>query len=277
MKKYITSLTVNGLFILAVLITSCTKSEENNNEKSASVSEEQPHIVFLVNEDPFNYESYNTIPPFAEMLGRDYGFSSTVIEGEGELPGIHFPGLEVLSEADLLVVFFRRAALPEDQLQMIKKYLNDGNPLLGIKTANHAFSVRDEDRGNIPEGHKDWWDFVPEILGSLNRGYGPADLNTDVSVVQGMDTHPILENFEPAQWQSEGNIYRVSPLIDENAKVLLTGTSGEDTEPIAWTRMAGESRIFYTSLGYPHDFEVPQFRNLLINGIHWALELENQQ
>lgn len=275
MKKYVNTATEVVLFILVtVFITSCTKNDETNSETSATSSEEQPHIVFLVNEDPFNYQSYNTIPLFADMLGRDYGFTSTVIEGEGELPGIHFPGLDVLAEADLLVVFFRRAALPEDQLQLIKDFLNDGNPLIGIKSANHAFSVRDEDRGNIPDGHEDWWDFVPDILGSLNRGYGPSELNTDVSVVQGMESHPILENFEPAQWQSEGNIYHVSPLLDENATVLLTGKSEDDTEPIAWTRMAGESRVFYTSLGHPDDFEVPQFRNLLINAIHWALELD---
>jgi type 1 glutamine amidotransferase len=31
--------------------------------------------------------------------------------------------------------------------------------------------------------------------------------------------------------------------------------------------------VFYTSLGSVEDFDVPQFRRLLLNGIHWALGL----
>jgi type 1 glutamine amidotransferase len=51
----------------------------------------------------------------------------------------------------------------------------------------------------------------------------------------------------------------------------LTGTAGQKTEPIAWTRMCGSSRVFYTSLGHPADFEQPQFRRLLVNAIRWSL------
>ncbi|MEX2579340.1 MAG: hypothetical protein WD342_09800 [Verrucomicrobiales bacterium] len=38
--------------------------------------------------------------------------------------------------------------------------------------------------------------------------------------------------------------------------------------------MARDSRVFYTSLGHPSDFDDdrPHFRDLLLNGIRWALE-----
>jgi len=49
------------------------------------------------------------------------------------------------------------------------------------------------------------------------------------------------------------------------------------TEPIAWTRFADNSRIFYTSLGYPDDFKLPQFRRLLINAIYWALDMNEPE
>ena len=60
-------------------------------------------------------------------------------------------------------------------------------------------------------------------------------------------------------------------LVDLQANVLLTGSVEDKVEPIAWTRMCGSSRVFYTSLGYPTDFEQHQFRRLLVNAIHWAL------
>lgn len=113
---------------------------------------------------------------------------------------------------------------------------------------------------------------MPDILGSKNRGYGPGALGTKVAVVSEAENHPILKGFEPAQWHSTGNVYYTAPLLDKEATVLLTGEVEDKVEPIAWTRTAGESRGFYTSLGYPADFDVPQFRTLLINDICWALD-----
>lgn len=237
-------------------------------------NEEQPHIVFLISEDPNNYEAHLTIPQYAEFLKKQEGFKVTVIQGRGERHAFEFPGLEVLAEADLLVVFFRRVALPNEQLNSIKQFLRQGKPLVGIRTANHAFSVME---GAIPEGYQDWWDFVPEILGSENRGYGPSQAGTKVDIFPGSENHFILKELGPFPWHSEGNVYYVSPLLDKHAEVLLTGEAGGKTEPVAWTRQAGKSRVFYTSLGYPKDFDIPQFRQMLSNGILWALDLNKNR
>lgn len=232
------------------------------------VQDQEPHIVFLVSEDPNNYEAHKTIPKFAESLSRNNNYKVSVLIGSGENNSYNFPNLQILSDADLVVVFFRRVALETKQLNLIKNYLKGGKPLIGIRTANHAFSVRN---GEIPAGYEPWRDFVPEILGCENRGHGPAEFGTYVSIAPESNGHPILENIQPNEWFSAGNIYRVTPLVDEHATILLLGDTEEISEPVAWTRTAGRSRIFYTSLGYPDDFEVPQFLRLLINGIRWAL------
>jgi len=57
--------------------------------------------------------------------------------------------------------------------------------------------------------------------------------------------------------------------------VLLTNTlKGRDeiNEPVAWTNTVNGSRVFYTSLGGPGDFELPNFQRLLLNGVLWALD-----
>jgi len=36
--------------------------------------------------------------------------------------------------------------------------------------------------------------------------------------------------------------------------------------------MAGQSRIFYTSLGHPADFSDAAFTTLLTNAVFWALQ-----
>ena len=226
------------------------------------------HIVFLISEDPDNYEATRTIPVFARQMEKEHGFKVTVLVGEGPRSGYSFPGLEVISGADLIVVFCRRVALPPQQLAMIRHYLQQGNPLVGIRTANHAFSVREE----VQEGHEAWWEFVPQILGCENRGYGPVEAGTRVTVAPGAKEHPILQKVSPLEWHSRGNLYLQAPLLDSNATVLLTGTADNKTEPIAWTRFTPDkSRVFYTSLGYPDDFDTNQFKTLLLNGINWAL------
>ncbi len=238
-------------------------------ESGKQAQNKKPSIVFLISEDPDNYEAHLTIPVFAEYLEKELGYQVTVLQGRGERHAYEFPGLEILKKADLVVVFTRRLALPKKQMNLLKNYLKKGKPLVGIRTANHAFSVRE---GNIPSTHQDWWDFVPKILGSENRGYGPVEPGTEVRVVPAAKDHPVLKGIHLDEWHSEGNLYLVAPLLDKQATVLLEGSADGKTEPIAWTRVAGKSRVFYTSLGYPSDFQTPQFRQLLINGIHWALE-----
>jgi type 1 glutamine amidotransferase len=45
-----------------------------------------------------------------------------------------------------------------------------------------------------------------------------------------------------------------------------------DREPVAWVNTAEQRRVFYTSLGAPDDFKQAAFRQLLVNGIYWALD-----
>lgn len=234
----------------------------------------QKHVVFMISEDPLNYEAHLTVPPFAEMLDEKYeDLKVTVIKGEGKHGAYRFPDLEILKDADLLVVFCRRLALPFDQMTNIKNYLRSGKPLVGMRTANHGFSVRDE----VEPGFEGWWGFVPDILGCENNGYFPEKLGTIVSAYPGAESHSILNGIELKNWKSKGQVYKVKPIIDPNAVVLLNGKprGKSSIEPIAWTRKtAYGGRVFYTSLGYPTDFKQAPFIQLVINSIHWALEKE---
>ena len=226
-----------------------------------------PLIVFLITEDSNNYQAHLTIPAFADMLTKKYGYNTRILLAKGPHGASSFPDMNSLSGADLLVVFARRIALPHMQMNAIKTYLASGKPLIGIRTANHAFSVN----GKIGNEYEDWPGFAGDILGCENRGYGPVPLGTDVSTATNQENHSILKKITPALWHSHGNLYLVKPLLDNKATILLHGSAGDLTEPIAWTRIVGNSKIFYTSLGYPDDFNSDQFITLMLNSIKWAL------
>lgn len=257
------------LLIAVIFLTGMTEPNTRAAYEDQGIGEqeeERKHIVFLISRDENNYEADRTIREFAKMLENEYDYKTTVILGEGERSSFHFPGLEVLSEADLLVIFTRRVALKSDQMNRIKEYIHEGRPLLGIRTANHAFSLQEEPE----DGYTDWWDFVPDILGCKNRGYGSVELGTDVSIAPDAKDHPIVNNIPVNQWHSTGNVYHVAPLLDEQAEVLLHGQSGEKTEPIAWTRTTDQGGfVFYTSLGHPADFEQDAFLHLLTNAVQF--------
>jgi Trehalose utilisation len=227
------------------------------------------NIVFLVSnpKDTNSYESARTIPPFAEMLKKDHGYQTTVLVAEFPESKSRFPNFEAVAKADLLVIFCRRLGLPPEQLMTIKNHINAGKPVVAIKTANHGFAVR----GEFVPGYFPWYEFVADVLGAENRGYATSATKGTAARVVARD-HPVVRGL-PATWQSQNNVYLTTPLLDRRATVLLEAPAEGRVEPIAWVRMAGESRVFYTCMGHPTDFDDPQphFRTLLLNGIRWAL------
>jgi type 1 glutamine amidotransferase len=239
---------------------------------ASSVFAEQPvkkaHIVFLITKDTNNYEAHFTIPVFAEKLRKEHGYDVTVLLGEGEHGSYRYPSVDALSKADLLIVFARRIALPHDQMKAIKDYINKGKPVVGIRTANHAFKVM----GPIEDGHEDWFEFVEDVLGCENKGYGPHEEGYEPSVLPRAANHPIVKDVKPTQWHSNGSLYLVA-LLDSEANVLMQGKHKNNIQPVAWTRTSSmKNKVFYTSLGHPTDFALPQFNTLLVNGIKWVLE-----
>lgn len=252
--------------LLAVLVTACGSAGGGNPTETSG----KPHVVFLISEDTLNYEAHLTIPPFADSLQRTGGYETTVLLGKGPHAAFEFDGLDALRSADLLVVFCRRVGLPYEQMQLIRDYMQAGKPVIGIRTANHGFSVRGE---NTQKGYEGWWGFVPDILGAENRGYEPEELGTLVNVNSQQQQHPILAGIPDAAWQLNGAVYKVAPLIDPEAAVLLTGSTPNTSEPVAWVRQNHYGgKVFYTSLGYPTDFGHEPFRQLLVNAIRWTTE-----
>jgi|GEM_PF-3532474 len=83
--------------------------------------------------------------------------------------------------------------------------------------------------------------------------------------------HPILRGVRP--FRSVGSLYKNTPLRSDTTR-LLTGSTPEATEPIAWVREHNGGRVFYTSLGHPQDFRDENFQRMLVNALFWAARRE---
>lgn len=226
-----------------------------------------PHVVFLVAEP--EYKSAETLPVFAQRELEPRGIRTTfVYADEGNEHG--FSALRSVGRFDLLFVSVRRRAPAPEEMAVIRAHLAAGRPLVGIRTASHAFAAR----GDLPPGHVVWADFDVAVLGGRYDGHYRNVDGTDVLLAPGAAGHPILAGVTGWPLRSGGTLYRV-PEIRPGARVLLRGTTedkGQTVEhPVAWTYTHGRSRVFYTSLGHPADFDVASFRRLLTNAVLWAL------
>ena len=231
------------------------------------------NIVIMAVEEPDNYDAVNSMNGFAAKELRPLGHQVTVVIGDRPVKH-HFEGLvEALKQADLLILFSRRRFLPKEQMDTVRAHLNVGRPLLGIRTANHAFIPRPKDV--VDPGLEIWPEFTREVLGGENAGYETKGLPYTVSVPAGVST-PLLEGVNSANIRGHQSLYKVQPLAAD-ATPLLIGTAGAGAstppQPVAWTRAYGpnKARVFYTSLGAPEDMQIQDVRRLLVNAVKWTL------
>jgi len=232
--------------------------------------DKRPHLVLIIGED--EYKTEQSLPPFAlQHLGKDFRVST--VFASDKTPN-DFPGLEVLDDADLILVSVRRRVLPEEQLARIRKFVAAGKPVVGIRTASHAFSLRSGQK--VPAGHAAWTEFDRDVLGGNYVGHHDARLakedKTFVQVKAGAEKHPILSGIPLEELLVKSSLYKPSPLGEKATPLVLGRVEGQKmAEPVAWTNTdTAGGRVFYCSLGSPDDFQMPAFRRLLRNGIYWA-------
>ncbi len=211
------------------------------------------------------YDTAKSLPEFAAtFLAKD--FRVVVVSAPPEPGGGAFDRISEIADADLLLVSVRRHTPPSAQLEALRSFVAAGKPVVGIRTACHAFTLAGNKK---PEpGFADWPAWDAQVIGGHytgHHGHGPVTHITPATV-----NDPILRGmtlpFDSAAW-----FYKVSPL-QTGAKPLLIGEiPGQPTEPIAWTfTRAGGGKTFFTSLGTPEDFKSASFQYLLRNGIFWA-------
>src|SRR5262245_42636948 len=255
------------------------------------------HIVLLAGDH--EYRSEETLPALARILARRYGFKCSVFfttdpkTGFVEPGSSNISGLEALKTADLLVVFLRFQDFPDAEMQHIVDYLNRGGPLIGLRTATHAFQIQRPDAKFL----KYTWKGVESYPGGFGRQilgetwvshYGTNHKQSSRLLLQSDEAgHPILRGVKDVWVQSGG--YTAHPI--EGSHVLALGqildgmTPGsppaKDKQelPVAWYRTyqsaSGKTgRVFTTTHGASEDLLNEGFRRMLVNAVLWAAGLE---
>ena len=107
------------------------------------------HIVLISGDE--EYRSEEALPQLAKILAKHHGFQCTVLFAidpttarSTRTQHDNIPGLEALDTADLLILFTRFRDLPDEQMKHIVDYVESGKPIIGLRTATHAFNIKTE-------------------------------------------------------------------------------------------------------------------------------------
>ena len=146
----------------------------------------RPHLVIVTAED--EYKTERTLPAFAlKHLGRDFRVSVVFADDKDRHS---LPGLEVLNEADVALFSVRRRPLRREQLELVRKFVATGKPVVGLRTATHAFAGLRGDK--LPAGVVEWPHFDQEVIGCNYNGHYPNQLKTTVTRTPAAAGNPIL-------------------------------------------------------------------------------------
>ena len=276
-------------------------------------------IVLIAGDE--EYRSEEAMPVLAGILSRHHGFDCRVVFSIDPKSGIvnpnnrgNTPGLEALANADLLVIGTRFRDLPDEQMAHIDAYLKRGGPVIGMRTATHAFNIP----GNKTYAHyangyggpkKEWQGgFGKLVLGDhwLSHHGGHKTESTVGIIAPGAEEHPTTRGIRNGDVWGPTDVYGVRLPLPEGSQHIILGqvtkrkgprtdgpffglkpTDDEAVEgrknnpmmPVFWTKNyqvpgGKKSRTFATTMGSSTDLTAPGTRRMLVNGAYWLLDLE---
>ena len=260
------------------------------------------HIVLLAGDE--EYRSEEALPMLAGILAERHGFRCTVLFSQDPESGeidpdeqTHIPGIELVDDADLVLMFLRFRELPDEDMRHVVEYVEAGRPLVAIRTSTHAFQYARNPES--PYAHWDWrskdWPggFGRQVLGETwvaHHGHHGKESTRGV-IPAAARSHPVLRGVSDVWGPTD--VYAVRDL-PADAQVLLEGSvragmepsspavQGEKNTPrmpIAWTRAwpspsGRTARIFASTIGAATDLSSEDLRRMYINACFWAVGLE---
>ncbi len=255
-------------------------------------------IVFLAGDE--EYRSEEALPMLAKIFSQRFGFDATVLFSLDPENGFidpnqqkNIPGTSALADADLLVIFTRFRDLPPDQTAPITAFLNAGKPIIGLRTATHAFA------GSMADGgwtYGDWQKggFGLKILGETwvaHHGVHKKEGTRGV-IEEANASHPILRSVKDVFAASD--VYSVKSLTGGET-VLLRGAVTESLDPaskpvegeknnplqaLAWLREytapngTAKGRAFCATTGSAVDLVSEDLRRLIVNAALYLTGVE---
>lgn len=245
------------------------------------------HIVLVSGDE--EYRTEETMPMLGKILSQKHGFKCTVLfalDPNGDYidpnnsQGVR--GLETLDTADLMIIGTRFRKPDAAGAEHIAKFLNAGKPIIGIRTATHAFQGEGDFAGLKYD------DFGLKILGETwvsHHGKHKVQGARGI-VVDGQAGNPILKGVKDVFCPSD--VYGVIHLSDADqillraavtesldpSSAIVEGEKNNPLQPFAWLHIyqrpngSGQGKSFCTTGGASVDFVNADLRRMIVNAAY---------
>ncbi len=262
------------------------------------------HIVLIAGDE--EYRSEEAMPMLGKILAVRHGFKCTVLFSVNPEDGTidplnqtNIPGLRQLETADMMIIATRFRELPDTDMKYIDDFVNAGKPIMGLRTATHAFAYKRNMDSPYAKYHfrsKEWpGGFGQQVLGDTwisHHGHHKFESTRGV-INETFKDHAILNGVSDIWGPTD--VYGIKNLVPE-AKVLvygqvlegmeptdapLAGPKNDPMMPLVWLKehkgdQGKTSQIICTTMGASVDLACEDLRRLLVNGVYWAIGLEDK-
>ncbi len=242
------------------------------------------------------YRSEEALPMLGKILSQHHGFDCTVVfamDPSGSyIDANHqegLAGLEALDDADLMIIATRFRRPSPEEAAHVTAFLNAGKPVIGLRTATHAFRGDGAFGDTLPFG-----EFGRKILGEqwVNH-HGAHKREGARGVIEEANAgHPILKGVKDVFGPSDvyGVIHLteadtilmrggVTETLDPESK-LVEGKKNDPMQALAWlhpyTAPNGETagQSFCTTMGASVDLVNEGLRRMIVNATFFLTGLE---
>ena len=252
------------------------------------------HVVLVAGDE--EYRTEETMPMLAKILSQKHGFKCTMLfslgpDGADYIDPNHsagLRGLEALADADLMIIGTRFRSPDADQAKHIADFLKAGKPVIGIRTATHAF------KGNGNFDGLSFNDFGLKVLGETwVSHHGKHKKEGARGVIETTQTsNPILRGVKDVFCPSD--VYGVTHLTPSDT-ILMRGAVTESLDPtsanvvsdknspmqpLAWLHTyvrpngQGSGKSFCTTAGASVDFVNEDLRRMIVNAAYFLTDRE---
>jgi type 1 glutamine amidotransferase len=257
-------------------------------------------VVLVAGDEEYRSEEW--LPQLAKILSERHGFDCTVLfsidPATGEInpnQSDNIPGLHRLKGADLMIIATRFRALPDEQMAHLVEYIEGGNPIIGLRTATHAFNLPADSkyaRYSWQYGGDDYKQgFGRQVLGETwIAHHGKHGSESTRGIVADPD-HKIATGIADGDIWGPTDVYRVRLPLPEGSHVIflgaiLTGMDAADEPvadqrndpmmPLGWTTTYQGARVFTSTMGASTDFTNEGVRRMIVNATYWCVGLEDR-
>lgn len=222
-----------------------------------------PHVLYVTHSAGFVHA---VLPHSVEVL-------QSLANETGDFTLAHYDDANAALAEDVLagaqgLVFYTSGELPLDDAarQRLLDFVAAGNAFVGFHSASDTLY--------------EW-----SAYGSLVGGYFDGHpWHEEVGLVIEEPAHPAVsalaaplvltdEVYQFSDWQQGSTV-----LLSLDTATVDLGAGGVHNEPwgfpLAWTRMHGRGRVFYTALGHGDVWDDASFQALALGGIRWATKLD---